>query len=147
MSTGNVRHRVGHHIASLALVATTVAVLVGCSAGPRPLDWEEIDGITDANDAAGPGRFTVGEAVALAPAGTIGLIDARRAAGIANTEERFDGAPPESHDDWLIVGICAYSSSIPSVEVAAVPPEHVDAAFPNAEFHLVCDGTRETQPE
>lgn len=99
-----------------------------------------MDEVFDVLDLSGSEPSTVGEALALAPSGTMQMIDARIATGVGNQQDAFQGAPPEAYHDWMVVGICGYSNAIPSIEIAAVPSEDLDAALANRNFHLVCDG-------
>lgn len=125
---------------TLLLGAAAAALLAGCATGPAPLSATQVDEVFDGIDLSGSEPSTVGEALALAPSGTMQMIDARIATGVGNEQDVFQGAPPEDYHDWMVVGICGYANSIPSVEIAAVPPDDLDAALANRNFHLVCDG-------
>lgn len=127
-----------------AAIAVAAALLLsGCAAqqGPAPMTQAELDDFSAAySDAA---AMTVGDAVALAPGGMVGMIDVRVASGIGGTEEVILGEPPEELHDWSVVGLCMYADAVPSIEVAAVPPSHVQAFADGPGLHLVCDGPPE----
>lgn len=125
---------------ALLLAAVAAVLCAGCATGPAPLDDVQMDEVLDGIGSLGSQPSTVGEALALAPSGTIQMIDARIATGVANEQVAFQGAPPEDLHNWMIVGVCGYPNAIPSIEIAAVPPEDIDAALANRNFHLVCDG-------
>lgn len=121
-----------------ALLGGAALVLTGCAAGPAPLAEPEMQAVFDAIEPAS--GATVGDALALARDGTIGMIDARIATGVGQTQESFSGAPPEAYLDWAVVGLCGYGSSIPSIEVAAVPPADLEAAMASQGWNLQCEG-------
>lgn len=126
--------------AAMLSAALAAAVVVGCTPappGPLPLEQQQIDAVFAANGGA-VGELTVGEALALAPEGTIGMIDARVAAGVGSAQSVIDGAPGPEFAQWVVVGLCGYPQAVPSVELAAVPPEDVEAIVPG--WNLVCDG-------
>ncbi|WP_206446847.1 hypothetical protein [Agrococcus sp. KRD186] len=121
-----------------ALVGGAALLLTGCASGPAPLSEPEITAVLAAIE---PGSgVTVGDALALAREGTIGMIDARIATGVGQAQDVFEGAPPAGYHDWAIVATCSYGSSIPSIEVAAVPPADLDAAMASRGWNLQCDG-------
>lgn len=120
------------------IVSAAVLVLAGCagSPGPAPMSHEQLDDFGARYD---KGDMTVGDAVGIAPAGMVGMIDVRQAAGIGGTEEMVHGTPPAEFHDWPVVGLCFYPDAVPSIEVAAVPPEDMQAYKDAPGFDLVCD--------
>ncbi len=118
---------------------TSALLLAGCSglAAPDPMAPEEIDALTAAYDA---GDMSVGDAVGIAPEGTLGMIDVRTAAGVGDTQVVLQGTPPEDFHDWTVVGLCVYPESVPTVEVAAVPAGDAGEVGDGRAWNLECDG-------
>ncbi|WP_456515857.1 hypothetical protein [Agrococcus sp. UYP33] len=113
--------------------------LAGCTAdpGPAPLTQAQLGSFAAAVDT---GSTTVGEAAALAPAGTLGLIEVRVEPGTGPVEHASYGAPPEDFLDWIVIGHCGMPDAVPSIEIAAVAPAEADAFDRAGGFDLVCDG-------
>lgn len=125
-----------------AVLTAAVLALAGCASGsdPAPMTQEQLD---DFNAQYGKGGMTVGEAIGIAPDGMVGMIDVRRAAGIGAAEEIVHGTPPPEFHDWSVVALCSYPQSVPSIEVAAVPPEDAQTFADAPGFALMCDGPPE----
>jgi hypothetical protein len=85
------------------------------------------------------GEMTVAEALALAPDGQVGMVEVRVAPGGVAVEHATYGSPPDTFDDWLVVGYCGAPQSVPSIHVAAVAPSQAFADTTG--FHLTCDAT------
>jgi hypothetical protein len=128
---------------TLAIAVSAALLLAGCAArpGPAPMTQAQLDSFSAAYSASG--EMTVGDAVALAPGGMVGMIDVRVASGIGAVEEVVLGVPPEDFHDWPVVGLCMYADAVPSIEVAAVPPSHAQAFADGPGLHLLCDGPPE----
>lgn len=126
---------------ALALLGITAAVLLtSCSSGPAPLHQDEIDAVMDAYDPDDLGSFTVGEALSLAPDGTIGMIDARSSSGAHDEHVSVDGMPGEEFADWPVVSVCGAGGSVPSVLLVALPPDEL-AGFAERPWGSECDFT------
>lgn len=123
---------------TIAAVAGAL-MLAGCagSSGPEPLTQGQLDAFSAAYV---PGETRVGEALALAPAGTVGLIEVHVSDAAGAVEHATYGSPPDSFHDWLVVGVCGTPGVLPSIEVAAVPPAQEEAVASAPGFHLECDG-------
>lgn len=129
--------------ATVAVAVSAALLLAGCASrsAPDPMTQEQLDAFSAAYSASD--TMTIGDAVALAPGGMVGMIDVRVDAGIGAVEEVVQGVPPEAFHDWPVVGLCMYADAVPSIEVAAVPPSHAQAFADGPGLHLVCDGPPE----
>ncbi|WP_405216462.1 hypothetical protein [Agrococcus sp. Ld7] len=127
--------------AALALLGIAAAVLVtSCASGPAPLHQDQIDAVMDAYDPEDLGSLTVGEAVSLAPEGTIGMIDVRSSSGTHDVHVSVDGMPGEEFADWPVVSVCGSAGVVPSVLLVALPP-HELAGFAEHPWRSECDFT------
>lgn len=126
---------------ALALLGITAAVLLtSCATGPAPLQQDEIDAVMDAYDPEHLGSLTVGEAVSLAPEGTIGMIDARSSSGTHDAHVSVDGMPGQEYADWPVISVCGSGGSVPSVLLVALPPDEL-ASFNDRPWGVNCDFT------
>ncbi len=125
-------------------LAAAALMLVGCASDPGPAAMSQAQ-LDDFGAQYDKGDMTVGDAVRIAPDAMVGMIDVRQTAGIGGTEEIVHGTPPAEFHDWSVVALCFYPQDVPSVEVAAVPPEDAQAFADGPGVNLVCDGPPEQQ--
>jgi hypothetical protein len=126
---------------SMVIAGTVALGVAGCAGEPEPVPMTQ-----QQLDAFGAGMrigTTVAEAVALAPAGMVGLIEVHIDPDLGPVERASYGAPPEELLDWVVIGYCGGTQSVPSIEVAAVARTQAEAADRSPGFHLQCDGPAE----
>lgn len=126
---------------AFALLGITTAVLLGgCATGPAPLHEDEIDAVMGAYDSDDLGSLTVGDALPLAPEGTIGMVDARSTSGMHDESVSVDGMPGEEYADWPVIAMCGSGGVVPSVLLVALPPDEL-AVYEERPWGTNCDLT------
>lgn len=126
---------------AFAMLGITAAVLItSCAAGPAPLHDDEIQSVMAAFDPDDVGSLTVGDALPLAPAGTIGMVDARSSSGTHDEHVEVDGMPGEEYADWPVIAMCGSGGVVPSVLLVALPPEEL-STFEERPWGTNCDLT------
>lgn len=129
---------------AFALLGITAALLLtGCGTGPAPLHDDEIQTVMDAFDPEDVGSLTVGDALPLAPEGTIGMVDARSSSGMLDEHVSAEGMPGEEYADWPVIAMCGSGGVVPSVLLVALPPEEL-AGYQERPWGTSCDLTAST---
>lgn len=131
----------GRRDGAFAMLGIAAAVLLtGCATGPAPLHDDEIQAVMAAFDPEDVGSLTVGDALPIAPDGTIGMVDARSSSGKHDEHVAVEGTPGEEYADWPVIAVCGSGGVVPSVLLVALPPEEL-SAFEERPWGTSCDLT------